>query len=259
MLGHQVKVEFVRVFTWRQCIVWAALVLVLPVIQFMLIKDGYVYYRQLDLFLRLNSNFVPLLFPIIMVLVYSISFPSEQKNHFIPYVRIRIPLTTYFLSKLIVNAILSFLIAFLIVFVPFIFSMYIEPYLGIVRFYPTNGNPIPYTTFEQLLVLGTLPYGVLYSLWVGLNGMMYATMGLLLVMILEKPFIALSIPFVYYLLGNFITQVLGYDQFSPTFTIFPFSISQQPLWTVFVPFLFLCFVVMVLMFYLKERLHKHHD
>ncbi|KPC97926.1 hypothetical protein LR69_03853 [Geobacillus sp. BCO2] len=56
-----------------------------------------------------------------------------------------------------------------------------------------------------------------------LNGMMYATMGLLLVMILEKPFIALSIPFVYYLLGNFITQVLGYDQFSPTFYDFSFQ------------------------------------
>jgi hypothetical protein len=173
-------------------------------------------------------------------------------------VRIRIPLATYLFSKLVVNAILSFLIAFLMVFVPFIFSMYIEPVLDIVHLYPADGNPIPYTTFEQLLFLGTLPYGIIYSLWVGLNGMMYATMGLLLVMILEKPFVALSIPFMYYLLGNFITQILGYEQFSPTYTIFPFSISQQPLWTVFVPFTILCIVIIILGFYLKENLHKHY-
>ncbi|GCD84380.1 ABC transporter permease [Parageobacillus thermoglucosidasius] len=259
MLSHQVKVELMRAVTWRQCVIWAALILVLPTIQFLLIKENYVYYRQLDLFLRLNSNFVPLLFPIIMVLVYAIYFVGEQKNLFIPYVRIRIPLATYLFSKLIVNAILSFLIAFLMVFVPFIFSMYIEPGLGIVHLYPADGNPIPYTTFEQLLFLGTLPYGIIYSLWVGLNGMMYATMGLLLVMILEKPFVALSIPFMYYLLGNFITQILGYEQFSPTYTIFPFSISQQPLWTVFVPFTILCIVIIILGFYLKENLYKHYD
>ncbi|BBW97131.1 ABC transporter permease [Geobacillus sp. FSL W8-0032] len=259
MLGHQVKVEFLKAFTWRQWVVWAALVLVLPSIQFALIKDGYVYYRQLDLFLRVNSNFVPLLFPIIMILVYAISFPSEQKNYFLPYVRIRTSLTTYFFGKLIANAILSFLIAFFIVFLPFVFCMYVEPHLGIVRLYPTDGNPIPHTTFEQLLVLGTLPYGILYSLWVGLNGMMYATMGLLLDMILEKAFVALSIPFIYYLLGNFIAQVLGYDQFSPTYAIFPFSISQQPLWTAFVPFGVLCLIVVILIVYLKERLHQYHD
>ncbi|MBE2909199.1 ABC transporter permease, partial [Anoxybacillus flavithermus] len=88
MLSHQVKVELMGAVTWRQCVIWAALILVLPTIQFLLIKENYVYYRQLDLFLRLNSNFVPLFFPIIMVLVYAIYFVGEQKNYFIPYVRI---------------------------------------------------------------------------------------------------------------------------------------------------------------------------
>lgn len=80
MLSHQVKVELMRAVTWRQCVIWAALILVLPTIQFLLIKENYVYYRQLDLFLRLNSNFVPLLFPIIVVLVYAIYFVGEQKT-----------------------------------------------------------------------------------------------------------------------------------------------------------------------------------
>lgn len=259
MLGHQLKTEFKRVATWRQFIIWMSLILVFPTIQFLLIKDNYVFYRQLDLFLRLNSNFIPLLFPIIMVLVNATNFVGEQKNHFIQYTRVRIPLSTYLFSKIIINAILSFSIAFLITFIPFVFSMYIEPLLGIVKLYPTEGNPIPYTTFEQLLFLGTFPYGIIYSLWVGLNGMMYATIALLLLMILKNPFIALSIPFMYYLLTNFITQAIGYDKFSPSNTIFPFSISQQPLWTVFVPFTLLCIVVIILGLYLKEYMHKRYE
>ncbi|MBS4189809.1 ABC transporter permease [Bacillus sp. FJAT-49705] len=259
MLGHQLKAEFKRVATWRQFTIWMLLILVIPTIQFLLIKDNYVFYRHLDLFLRLNSNFIPLLFPIIMVLVNTIHFVGEQKNYFIQYTRIRIPLSTYLFSKLLTNAVLSFSIAFLITFIPFVFSMYIEPYLGIVKLYPTEGNPIPYTTFEQLLFLGTLPYGIIYSLWVGLNGMMYATIALLALMILEKSFIALSIPFMYYLLANFITQALGFDKFSPSNTIFPFSISQQPLWTVFVPFTILCIAVIILGLYLKENMNKRYE
>ncbi|MED4406688.1 ABC transporter permease [Heyndrickxia coagulans] len=259
MLGHQIKVELNRILNGKQIIKWLLLIFVFPTIQFFLIKDNYVFYRQLDLFLRLNSNFVPLLFPILVVLVYTTEFVGEQKNNFIQYTRIRIPLSTYLLSKLTTNAILSFIIAFFIIFIPFVFAMYIEPFLGIVKLYPTEGNPIPYTTFEQLLFLGNLPYGIIYSLWVGLNGMMYATMALLLLMILEKPFIALSIPFIYYLMTNYITQALGYDQFSPSYTIFPFSIAQQPMWTVFIPFSILFIILVILGFYLKETMYIRYE
>lgn len=259
MLGNQIKAELNKVTTLRQFTIWALLILALPTIQFLLIKDNYVFYRQLDLFLRLNSNFVPLLFPILVVLVNTIHFVGEQKNSFIQYTRVRIPLSTYLFGKLLTNAILSFTIAFLITFIPFVFSMYIEPFLGIVTIYPPDGNPIPFTTFEQLLSLGTLPYGIIYSLWVGLNGMMYGTIALLLVMILDKPFIALSIPFIYYLLTDFVMQVLGFDKFSPSNTIFPFSISQQLLWTVFIPFAILCIAIIILGLYLKENMHKRYE
>lgn len=259
MFGHQLKSEFKRVITWQQAIIWLALILLFPIIKFIMIKDNYVFYRQLDLFLRLNSDFIPLLFPIMMTLVYAINFLGEQKNHFIQYTRVRIPISTYFFTKIISNAILAFLAAFLMAFIPFVFSMYIEPLLGIVELYPTEGNPIPYTTFEQLLTLGHLPYGIIYAMWVGLNGMMYATIAILLLMILEKPFIALSIPFIYYLLLNFVTQVIGYDQFSPSHTIFPFSISQQPLWTVSIPFVVLCIATVLLSLYLKEIIYKRYE
>lgn len=258
MLGHQIKVEFNRILNGKQIVKWLLLIFVFPTIQFLLIKDNYVYYRHLDFFLRLNSNFVPLLFPILMTLVYTTEYVGEQKNNFIQYTRLRIPLSTYLLSKLITNAILSFIIAFFIVFIPFVFAMYVEPVLGIVKLSPTEGNPIPYTTFEQFLFLGTFLYGIIYSLWVGLNGSMYATMALLFLMILEKPFIALSIPFIYYLMTNYIIQVLGLDRFSPASTIFPFSMDQQPLWTVFVPFSILFLILVILGFYLKETMYKRY-
>ncbi len=100
MLGHQIKVELNRILNGKQIIKWLLLIFVFPTIQFFLIKDNYVFYRQLDLFLRLNSNFVPLLFPILVVLVYTTEFVGEQKNNFIQYTRIRIPLSTYLLEPL---------------------------------------------------------------------------------------------------------------------------------------------------------------
>src|SRR5699024_3865519 len=152
-------------------------------IKYIQIIDDYVFYRQLDVFLRVNSDFVPLLFPLLMILVYAINFIGEQKNNYLTYVSPRMPLDKYYYSKLIVNGCLSFTVAFLIVFIAFIFNMYIVPSLNITQMENPNCNPLPFTTFGQLLVAGTLTYGVSYPLWVGLSGMFYASCVLILLML----------------------------------------------------------------------------
>src|SRR5699024_12307977 len=92
----------------------------------------------------------------------------------------------YFYLILYVNLCLSFTVTFLMVFIPFIFIMYIEPLLNITQLENPNGNPVPVTTFEQLLVAGTLTYGVSYSLCVGLNGMFFAPVGVVLLLVCRE-------------------------------------------------------------------------
>lgn len=259
MIAQQTLVEFKKTLTWHQFIFWAFLILSMPSIKFFLVKDGYVYYRNIEVFLRINSEFVPLLFPLLMTIVYSFRFIGEQKNNYLSYVSSRISLRKYYSAKLIVNAVLSFTIAFLIVFIPFVFVMYIEPFFNIITIYPEDGNPIPLTTFEQFLSYGSLIYGLIYSAWVGINGMLYATFGILLLMILEKPLVALATPFIYYQVGNFITAMLNYDKFSPLTTIFPFSITQQPLWTVLVPFGILLTIVSILFIKVDRKVNDSYE
>lgn len=258
-LKSQVDKELKKTFNITQFILWGAIVLILPIVQFFIIKDNYVFYRQLDLFLRMNSGFIAILFPILIVLINPLNFVKEQKNDYIQYTRTRIPLRTYISAKLISNGILVFSVSFLMIFVPFILAMYIEPLFGIVKLYPTEGSPLPYTTFEQFLPLGTLTYGIIYSAWVGINGVVYGTLTLLIVMLMEKEFIALSIPFIVYMIFNFIAQLFNFDEFSPMATLFPFSVSQQELWTVLVPFFLLTIVAVVSLMYLKKNLYARYE
>jgi hypothetical protein len=258
-LQKQVKKELNKTFNINQFIIWGAIILVLPTLQFFLIKDNYVFYRQLDLFLRMNSGFIAILFPILIVLINPLNFVKEQKNQFIQYTRTRISLPNYILAKLISNGILTFSIAFLMVFIPFIFSMYIEPLFGFVQLYPTEGSPIPHTTFEQFLPLGTLVYGLIYSTWIGINGALYGTIILLLVILIDRDFIALSITFIVYMIFNFMAQLFDFDKFSPMATLFPFTISQQQLWTVLIPFTFAVAIMFGTIIYLKRNLYERYE
>ncbi|WP_435622337.1 ABC transporter permease [Anoxybacillus eryuanensis] len=255
ILRRQVNVEFNRMLNKGNVIVWVSIIF-FPIAYFFIIKDQYIFYRHIEIFLRLYSGGISLFFPILMVLLYTVHFFDERRNYFLLYARARVPLPYYLFSKIIVNATVSFVISFLMMFIPFIFCMYIVPKFELVRLYEDLNNPIPYTTFEQLLSLGNLPYGVIYSTWVGLNGMLYATFGLVLVMLMDRMIVALFIPFIYYLLGTFFTQIIGMDKFSPDVSIFPFRIFQQPIWTALVPFFLLAVVVTVLMVRLKGRVDE---
>lgn len=259
MINHQIKLELKKSVNWKVVVLWTILIVPLPVIKFLMIDEGYVYYRQIEVFLRVNSDFVPLLFPLLIITAYTPQFIGEQKNNFLVYVNSRIALKNYNYAKLIVNGFISFFIAFLCVFIPFIFVMYIEPNFNIVSIQPINGNIVPVTTFEQFLTLGTFIYGLIYSSWVGINGVLYATFALLLLMITKNPLVSLTTPFIYYIFGIFLTQLLNYDKFSPGSTVFPFSISQQPLWTVLVPFCILLTIVLILFHILRRKLETSYE
>lgn len=243
----------------KRIISWILLIFTLPIIKFLLIKDQYVFYRQIEVFQRTNSDFVPLLFPFIVVLVNAIYLIPEIKNGYLFFVTTRTQLKNYIQSKLIVNALISFLSAFLLVFLPFIFVMYIEPSLNIISLDHAGTNPISHLLFEQLLNNGTLTYGIIYSFWVGINGVLYSTFALLLLFLGRTPLISFSVPFVYYIVGHFITQVLGIDYLSPMLTIFPFSLELQPIWIIFIPFLVLIMIVGILYFMMRKRLAESYE
>src|SRR5699024_5721381 len=96
--------------------------------------------------------------------------------------------------------------------------------------------------FYTLSLHDALPiflYGVLYSLWVAINGALYTTVAYLLSISIKNRFVALTIPFLWWFIMNFITGILGIEAFSPVYSVFPFLITPQPFWVLCIPFLVL--------------------
>lgn len=257
MLKKQLVVEMKRTFTIRNLLVWLSIIIILPAVRFYGISEGYQFYKPIEVFQETVSAFIPLLFPALAIIIYLPSFLQEQKNNFIMYTRSRVPLKTYILSKGIINAFLTGLTMFLLIFSTFIFVVYLEPHLSIINYTPIDENTfIPTYTFSSILSYGDIVYGIIYALWVSINAVIYSTIAFMLLLILDHPFVALSAPFLFYHIFNFITGVLDVAQFSPLSTIFPFNIEEQPLWTAMIPF---CFLLIILIGTYVFVLQKQRD
>ncbi|WP_232713502.1 hypothetical protein [Bacillus xiapuensis] len=148
MLGNQLLVELKRVYTVKNLLLWLAILILIPTIRFYSIKEGYQFFDPIEVFQEMMSTIISLLFPAIVITIYLPTFLQEQRNNFIPYTRTRIPLNIYLLSKGIINACLTALVTFLLIFLTFVFVVYIEPKLGIISYSSIDENiVIPNVTF----------------------------------------------------------------------------------------------------------------
>ncbi|WP_438350490.1 ABC transporter permease [Paenibacillus sp. FA6] len=228
-------------------------------------SQGYQLRDSQDYFTFTLNGVLPITFPIIAVLVYATSFSGEVSNRYLTYTRMRRPIMETLYIKLTANIVLTCLFFFMLIFIPFLFAYYIEPHLGIAKYDPegfglTKDNIAADTytrhTFTQLLQYGTFTYSILYSLWVGMNAALYSAISLVLVLLIRNRFLALTLPFIIYLIGSFTLSAWGIEDYRPNYVIFPFDRVQNPIWTAFVPFLVLTVVLVGLIIYVKRNSSK---
>lgn len=229
--------------------------------------DQYALINRLDFFSFNMSSFIPFLFPLFTVIIFAQPFSNEFTNDFIFYTHSRIDLKDYIHNKLVTNSFVVFVSFFATIFLIFIFSYYIEPLFDLVTYQPeqliglSTQEVLRYEesmfTFSQLVTYSPLLMGVIYSFWVGLNAVVYSTMAILTLLLIENTFIALSIPFLFYHISSFVVAVLGFENFLFDATIFPFNIEQQSLITIFPPFVIVVALNMWLYWLFIKRLnHK---
>lgn len=193
------------------------------------------------------SSFIPFLFPLFVVLVFAQPFSYEFTHNYIFYTHSRTDFKHYIHTKLLSNCITVFITFVITIFTIFLISYYIEPVIGIITYQPeqlvghTTQELLHYEqtmfTFSQLISISPLLMGILYSLWVGLNAILYSLMAVLALLLIENIFVALSVPFLFYHISSFIVAVLGFEKFLFDSTIFPFNIEQQSFLTLIPPFL----------------------
>ncbi|MRX72131.1 ABC transporter permease [Bacillus lacus] len=255
------SVEWKKALTLNRILMCLAIIFIPTTVQFLYVKTGYQFYRPVEVHTEMIGGIIALLFPILFIIIYSNSYASEIKDNFITYMKSRTKLSNYLLAKGIVNAVLTFAVAFSMVFVSFVLIVYIEPLLNIVVYETRDIRHVSVGTFEIFLSYGTLTYGLVYSFWVAVNAVLYSTASYVLTIIIKNNFLALSLPFLWYFVVNYAIAILGFPQFSMSSTAFPFNITQQPIWTIFVPFTTNIMILFSLIFYVKthfqEKVFEH--
>lgn len=231
----------------------------LPMAYFLLRYSQYTFSSEYDVFTFFLDSFVPIVFVIFAVLVYTGMFAQEVSNRFIVYTRLRISLKKLLSIKFAANFTITFGVFFIFIFAYFVFAYYVEPIIGLVRYDPSffalNGTTVEeYTvkqnTFSQLLAYGEIIYGFIYSLWVAINAALFATFAFLLVLLLDNSFVALSLPFGLYLVQSFFMGAFGLVKYQFFQAVFPFNYMQLPIWTSLVPTAALFGVCLFLLGYL---------
>lgn len=137
----------------------------------------------------------------------------------------------YLLSKWIVIAGSAFLLLFFTMIAGVIAALYIKPditpFLSMVD--PVTGERVSQVKITHYLpVLFTenpLLYGLLFSIWRGLLGIIIATMGFVLSLFSRNIFIILSGPFIYYILENYLLSILQIPQYRFVTAFEPRSLS----------------------------------
>lgn len=267
MNQYSLRNELFSHFNIRIIIPWL-FVMASPVIYYFVVGDGYVFRDPLDIFTFLLEGVLIVVFPLLATLIYLPSFSAELKNRFIVYTRLRIPVEKLLFIKFMANAVLTFSAFFIFVFSMFLLSFYVFPSQEWVLFEPevyglTESTLImdAYTrhTFTQLLAYGPFTYGLLYSFWVGVNAAIYTTIGFLLLLLIQNKFVAMSIPWLIYIVGSFILASSSLRPFKLSDTIFPFAYTQQPIWTAVVPFFALCCLCILFWIIIRKKFHTLDD
>lgn len=257
-----IKININRFFRFRN--ISLLVIGIVSMIAYSLVKENeYSFLNPLEYYSFMVGAFLPILFPIIIIIICDLQFSNEIKNRFLVYERFREGDSDFVVSKLVSNIIIVFTVMFIVIFTPFIFAFYIEPLFNLIIYEPENlynmttqENQITSFTYSQLMQVHPLFFAVVYSAWVGLNGSLYSVLGFLCLLILENRFVALSIPFLVYQLGSFVIAILGVPTFLLNSTIFPFNIEQHAIWTTFVPFTFIFTICIILSIYIKKNKYE---
>jgi hypothetical protein len=251
--------ELASTSSWLTAVLVAAMLLA-PSLYATSISDTFALYGPTDFYtLILEGLALPLIFPLLAAALYVAPFSTQLSNRYLVYTRTRADIRRTLVSKAGANATLAFVVFFGTAFVPFIWAYLLEPAFGLVTYRTEGLDPeaaaLTATTFSQLLAYGTWVYGVGFSLWLGLNGALYATIGFFLLFFIANRFVAISVPFVAVIVVGFFMAVLQVPQFAPG-SVMPFNLIQFPIWVPFVPFTVLAALAATAALYVHRNTHR---
>lgn len=185
----------------------------------------------------------------------------ERKNGYLNFVHSRISLKKYFSTHYLCGSFLTFACIFFISFSGLIVALYfVKPQVLMPDDY---GNMLR-NLFGAEQIDMPLLYGFLLSVWRGFLGILMYTFSFLLSMISKHLFVVLTGAFIYSILENFLTGIIGYSIFSILTSFYPdrmnweaFSVS--PMLALLIGPAVLIVICVILSVYLVRSRRKENE
>lgn len=228
-----VSAEVGRTYASWLSLVWVALIAA-PV-AWTATKDA-VFAYPLSAFATAMESPVSVVLPLIAVGLYLVRFSRELSDRFVVNVRARLDVRRYLGTKAAATAATAFLFFFIYAFVAFVAMVYVLPPTGALRFDPTGSVAADhFARFSELWSVSPLLYGLVYAVWCGLNGVVWALVGFIAVLLVPNKLLALAVPVASVLLLSVAANLVGFDLLAPYTLWILFGYIQAPPWTALAP------------------------
>ena len=245
---RRTPVEARRPGQWWLLAILAALI---PVVRLAVGARAHILGSSTDVFAYMMRDAVPIAFPVIVVVFGCLSLTWSLNHRFLVLTRTREDVTVRLRRLFLVNAAVVGAVMAATTLLAALVAYWVVPAFGLVEFRPqyigitpekVHAMDLANNTWSFLLAHGAPVYALVYALFVGVSGALWASLAFTLVLLVPNRYLALSLPFVIYHMGNLASGILQAPRFSPASSVFPFNITAMPLWTAFVPMTVLALV-----------------
>lgn len=157
-----------------------------------------------------SQDFLTVIYPLFCTIPFCWEILSERKNNFLTSVVSRVSLRKYLVYRYIGGLLAVSIVIFLFSFSGAVFAEYI-----VTPMHPSiHPSKIGLNLWGGVLVNTPLQYALLLSLWRIFLADLYFTFGFILALFCKNTFIALTGPFIYSILENYIMSILGGPSYS---------------------------------------------
>lgn len=202
-------------------------------------------------FTSLMTQPVALVAPLIGILGGA-RFSSEVGQRHVVNVRMRTPLTRYFMGKLAAAAVVTAIVSMPLVLTAYLTAFIVWPALGDPNVDPSgyvNGetglgyDPTFDTSYSQLLAISPEFYAVAYAIWMAFGLAVLSALGMGLLLVIRNRALALILPFLLYVVQDVVAQLTTGPTETVYHSIFPFGLQQSPILEAATPVLVMAVLV----------------
>lgn len=225
-------------------------------------SGGFIFRHHPDVYYLALNTPVTYLFPLLIALIACTGAYHDVGHRYVSNVRTRQSARQYLTRSIARAAALSFAIFFLYAIIPFVIAFYVWPAIGDPNIEPgvygldeasSIAESYRENSFGPILALGDLPFGVIYSLWMGAAAAATAALTIICLVTIKNRLLAFSTPFIVCLVQTVVAALLGQSQYGLVYSLVPFGFGRSELLAVAAPILVVDIGAIIATLWIRRR------